>query len=308
MSVPAVLVVTGATCTGKTNAAARIAAELGGEVVCCDSRQLFRGMEIGSAQPGDREREAVPHHLYGSLEPRFACSAGAYRDLAEPALRDIVSRSRLPILVGGTGLYLRALLGDMSLPPPSAPETIKAAQGRIDQLGLEGAWRELKACDPETAAKVHQNDRYRIARALSVFMETGRPISEWRRRKSEPRFRAVEAGLLLDRNELYSRIDERCERMLNSGMREEAERLREGGYSECPPVKKAIGYGHLFSMLDGKIDGTRALSLFRRDTRRYAKRQMTWLRAQTRLKWADSSDPESAARSVIRIFRAEAGP
>lgn len=307
MNVPPVLVLTGATCTGKTDAAVRIAIEMRGEIVCCDSRQLFKGMEIGSAQPGADERKAVPHHLYGALEPKFACSAGAYRELAEPVLRDIASRGLYPILVGGTGLYLRALLGDMSLPPPASQEGLKAAHETIDRLGPEGAWEELRKSDPDTAATIHPNDRYRMARAFSVFTDTGRPISEWRKQKRDPGFRPIQVGFSLERKTLYARIDERCERMLRSGMKDEALKLKTDGYSECPPVKTAIGYGHIFSMLDGRIDRAQALSLIQRDTRRYAKRQLTWLRSQTELRWIDSIDPAAAARSAIAVFREAAG-
>ncbi len=304
MDADRVMVVTGATCSGKTQVAVMLAGRLDGEIVCCDSRQLFRGMEIGTAQPQAGEREAAPHHLYGTLEPAASCSAGAYREMAEPVIRGILGRKRLPILVGGTGLYLRALLGPMHLPPPADPGALKAAHAQIQSLGPAGAWNKLREADPDTAALVHPNDRYRIARALSVVIGTGRPISEWRRKTRPPLFQSIQVALKLERSVLYSRIDQRCERMLRGGLREEARKLREAGYADRDPVRKAIGYASMFSLLEGSMGAPEALALMQRDTRRYAKRQLTWLRAQSGIRYVDASDPRAAADGAADIIRA----
>lgn len=298
MGNPTVLAITGATCSGKSSVAVLVARELRGEIVCCDSRQLFRGMEIGSAQPTIEERGGVVHHLYGILEPKETCSAGAYRELAEPIIDQIVSRGRLPILVGGTGLYFRALLDSVPLAPPAEEKSLRATYETIDRIGLQAAWHQLARCDPEAARAMHPNDKYRIARALSVYIATGRPISEWRKERRGSKYLGIQTALSLSRDELYRRIDARCKLMLEAGILAEAARLRESGYESSPAVHRSIGYRHLFKALDGSIPMPDALALMQRDTRRYAKRQMTWLRGQRSIHWIEASQPQGAAGAV----------
>jgi len=300
------LVISGPTGVGKSALAARVAERLGGEIVCADSRQLYRGMPVGSAQPEPEDRARVPHHLYEALEPGEPCSAGAYRELALPVIRDVAARGRLPVVVGGTGLYVRALTGSWRLAPAARPETVARLEAAAASRGPEELWRQLAGRDPASAARLHPRDGYRIVRALAVLEETGRPMSAWRREPG-PAGAGTDgvrhAALTRPRAELYARIDRRAERMVAGGMLDEARRLSGLGLDAARPPLNAIGYRHLFALLEGRLDAPAAAALLARDSRRYAKRQLTWLRGQPGLTWIEAG-AAGAAEALAALARA----
>lgn len=282
---PAIFAVVGPTASGKTALAVELAKRCGGEIVCCDSMQLYRGMDIGTAKPTAAERQGVPHHLFDVLSPEENCSVNDYVKMANDAVSDIVSRGKLPIFCGGTGLYLDAFLrgGDMETPPPS-PEMHAELSAFAEREGEEALHARLGAVDAESAAAIHPHNRRRVIRALEIYLSTGVPKSEWDRRSLDlpPRYKAVVVGLFWkNRDLLYARIERRVEEMLAAGLEEETRRLAAAGvFRRSATAAAAIGYKELLPYLDGRLTREAAIEDLKTATRRYAKRQITWFSAK----------------------------
>lgn len=294
------ILISGPTGVGKSMIGAKVAQQIGGEVVCADSRQMFRDIPIGSAQPNPDDVRRAPHHLFEVLDPAEIPSAGRYRELADPVIADIEARGKVAVLVGGTGFYLKAVVGGASLAPPTSQSLLDRLEVRYPADANARAWESLRAVDESSAARINPADRYRIFRALAVFEQTGMPASSFGG-VSTPRPHLLVA-LTLPRKVLVERLNARCETMLRSGMLEEAKTLLHRSLPESAPVLTALGYRHLFKVIDGGMTESEALELLRQDTRRYAKRQMTWLRSQPGVRFVDASDPERALEDVIRLI------
>lgn len=298
------LVLTGPTGSGKTGLAARIASALGAEIVCADSRQVFRGVEIGAASPTAAEMALAPHHLYGVLDPSEPVSAGGWRAMAEARIAEIHARGAVPLLVGGTGLYIQALAGGLELAPPADPALVSELEERARMGGPGPLWDELYAADPEGARGISRNDPFRIIRSLALVRREGRPLAEIRGTRQVPWTPLSKAALEMEREELYRRIDSRVDRMLEMGLMDEAKRLKDRGLSPALPALRAIGYGHLFRAMDGELTVSEAAELIKRDSRRYAKRQMTWFHGrEPGLRWFPAGDASAAERLVSQYFR-----
>jgi tRNA dimethylallyltransferase len=278
-----VIVIGGPTASGKSSLALEIAEEFGGEVVNADSMQVYGDLEILTARPGADETRRVPHHLYGVLGVGERCSAGQWRTRALDAIRDIHSRARVPVVVGGTGLYLRALVTGLHR-MPTVPTAIREdLNARLAAEGARSLHAELTACDPESAAGLNPSDAQRVVRALEIFIHTGQGLKSWQSGETEAApddLRFFRLVTLPPRDALYDAVNERFGQMISQGALEEVERL----FSQAPeddfPLLKAVGVQAIRSYLAGEIDRERLLELGRRDTRRYAKRQMTWFRRQ----------------------------
>jgi len=295
---PGLIVLTGPTGSGKSGIAARAAQRLKAEIVCADSRQLYRAIPVTSAQPTAAERSMAPHHLYEVLDPGTPCSAGGYLELVRPVLEDLGRRGRVGLIVGGSGFYLRALLGGTPLAPPAAPATLARLHARLRAEGVPALRAELERCDPDSARKIHAGDTYRLVRALAVFVETGKPRSAFPPAAGLPGG-AVLLALEWPRPELYARINGRCEQMLAAGALDEARALRARGLDPGDSLWRSIGMPHLCAVLDGTMTRNDALTRMQQDSRNYAKRQLTWLRAQEGLRFIQASDPERAVEAVI---------
>jgi len=275
-----VLAVFGPTGSGKSDLAVHLAETLGGEVVNADSIQVYRDLRILSARPDDAACRRVPHHLYGHVDGAVRCSAAAWARTAAATLAGIRAAGRLPILVGGTGLYL-ATLFDGIAEVPDIPDALLAALGRrYDEIGGGAFHAALAALDPSAAARLPAGDRQRQVRAMAVAEATGRPLSWWQARPGRGGLAWRAAGILLapGREALYRRCDARLERMLATGALAEVEALLARRLPPDLPVMKAVGVPHLAALLRGEVDPETALAAAQRDTRRYAKRQFTWLR------------------------------
>jgi len=290
-----IVVVAGPTASGKTDVAVTIAEAIGGEVVNADSMQVYRRMDIGTAKPSRRERAKVAHHMLDVVDPDQEFNAADYRRMAVPVIENIARRGFTPLVVGGTGLYIKALTEGIFDCPPSDPGLRAELNARYEELGPEAFHSLLKEHDPETARRVHPNDKVRVTRAFEIIHLTGQPPSHLAEthRFEDRRFQALYLCLDVDRSELYRRIDLRSLRMLELGLVEETSSLLADGFSPELKAMKSLGYRHMVDYLKGILTLDEALKTLQRDTRRYAKRQMTWFRKVPDAIWvaADDFDP-----------------
>lgn len=277
----------GATATGKSALAQALAESLDGEIINADALQVYRGFDIGTAKPGPEERARIPHHLIDILEPHERYSAGEFARRAREAVEEIRSRGRLPIVVGGSGLYLRALFEGISPIPPGDPEVRERLRERLEREGLEILTAELRARDPETAARLAPGDTQRILRALEVALVSGEPLSAYISRQpfGAERIAALRVGLTLPRGILYDQIAGRVAQMVQKGWVEEVAGLLSQGLSPSLPAFQAIGYRQLVQYLEGTWSLDRAIAETIRATRRFAKRQETWFRKEPETTW-----------------------
>lgn len=298
-----ILVIAGPTATGKSALGLFLAEELGGEIVNADALQAYRGLDIGTAKPTPEERVRVPHHLVDVLEPTERYSAGEFARRARLAIAGIRARGRRPIVVGGSGLYLRALLEGISPVPRGDREVRRELRSRAQEEGLPALYEELWCRDPETARRLPPGDAQRILRALEVVEVSGTPLSEWiaRRPYGEVLHPAVRLGLTLPRALLYDAIERRVARMVERGWVDEVRRLLSGGLSPAVPAFQAIGYREIARHLEGEWSLERALDETVRATRRYAKRQLTWFRKEPDMTWIDARAAERDPVSVIEL-------
>lgn len=295
-----VLAVVGPTAAGKSGLALRLAEELGGEIINGDALQVYRHLTIGTDKPTDSMRRRVPHHLVDILEPTEAFSAGEFSRRARRAIAEIQSRGKLPIVVGGSGLYQRALFQGLS-PLPRADLEIRAAlEARVEAGELPALYRELGAADPETGARLKPNDRQRIVRALEILLSSGVPMSTWLRQKPvDPPMRAFRIGLTVPRAILYDRIGDRVEQMVERGWVSEIKNMLDQGFEPSAPAFQAIGYRQMVRHVMGECDLQEALQDTVQATRRYAKRQMTWFRKESDVRWVPGLELESNVSSLL---------
>jgi tRNA dimethylallyltransferase len=296
VAAPLVAIV-GPTASGKSALALRLALERSGEIVSCDSLQVYRGLDIGSAKATPEERVLVPHHLLDVAEPGRGFSAADYARLARAAVQEVAARGRLPIVAGGTGLYLRALVEGLFEGPSRDDGLRRRLEAVADRFGDERLHRFLARVDPEAAARIPPRDRVRVVRALEVFRATGRTISEQQRGGAEPLrgFRPLLVGLDPGRDALARAVEERARRMLEQGLVDETGRLlRRGVPAEGGPLG-AIGYRQAVAVLRGAMTIEEAERAIVRETLRFAKRQMTWFRHQARVLWFAGPEPALGA-------------
>lgn len=303
-------VITGPTATGKTRLGILLAQRLDGEIISGDSMQIYRGMDIGTAKPTPAERAAAPHHLIDAADPSEEWSVSRYVEAADAAAQEILSRGKLPIVVGGTGLYIDSLVRGLDFCERSGAEDICRAEleERYDEIGGEGLLRELAQVDPERASKLHAADKKRIVRAMEVYLLTGKTITEHDAESAARAPRYDAAYIVLDyaeRARLYARIDARVDEMVEQGLFEEVERLSRAGLSAT--ARQAIGYKEPAAALAGELSRAEAVELIKRESRRYAKRQLTWLRRKPDalwIRWGKEPDFESAARDSTAFLAA----
>lgn len=280
-----------------------LARATGGEIISADSQQVYRGMDIGTGKATREEQAAHRHHLLDVVEPDQEMTAARFIAMADAAIEDISRRGKPIIVVGGTGLYVRALLLGLFEGPPASPEL----RAELQQLGLAALREELARVDPIAAAKIEKNDEKRTIRALEVFRLTGEPMSAHQARhdhKSLPRrFAAKLIGLAPDREDLYRAIDARVDQMIEAGFEAEVAALRERGY--LPPLRsqQAIGYAELHELAAGAVDRARAIELIKRNSRHYARRQLSWYRSDPTIEWV--ANPAAVDLAAIGRYLAE---
>ena len=286
---PAVVVVVGPTASGKSELAVRLAERFAGEVVNADSMQVYRGMDIGTAKPSAELLQCVPHHLLGIVAPDVNFTAADFQQEARRVIGEIHARGRMPVVVGGTGLYIRALLHGLSQ-SPGEDKTFRAElTGIADREGNEVLLERLRSVDPETAARLHVNDRLRIIRALEVYQQSGRPFSAYQDSHgfAEAWCSSLKIGIDVPREELYRRINRRVEQMLADGLVDEVRGLLAAGYHPGLKALRSIGYKEICAYLSGALTLPEATELIQRDSRHYAKRQLTWFKKEPEINWVE---------------------
>jgi tRNA dimethylallyltransferase len=279
------------------------------EVVSLDSRQVYRGMDIGTAKPSPTERDALPHHVLDVVDPDEPFDASKYFVLASRALDQIVGRGRVPMVVGGTGLYMRALLDGFFRGPGRHDDVRRRLLALARQRGPEYLHGRLSAVDPASARRIHRNDVVRLVRALEVFEVTGRPMSELWERSPGRAYSCRPLVVALDRptSSLDMRIRERTRAMLQHGFVEEVARLLDGGYGTDLPSMSAVGYREVAEFLGGGLGREELEESIARATCRYARRQLRWFRADPRVRWVDAENHRASAELVTRFWELHAG-
>lgn len=301
---PPVVVLCGPTGVGKTAYAIKLARAFGGHIVGADSMQVYKYMDIGTAKPSAGQRRQVPHYMIDIVEPDADFSAGGYARMAEEVLSRLHRNNIPPFLVGGTGLYIKACLRGLFREGPADDALLRQLRTEAEEKGTACLHERLKACDPESAGRISPNDIFRIARALELFAVTGRPASEHIRshRLARPRYAALKICLYLDRDELYRAIDARVDAMLESGFEDEVRRLLDKGYGADLKSMQAIGYRHMTQFLRGQLSRQEMQDAMMRDTRRYAKRQLTWFRGDPDMVWVHKQEGLERMFALIRSY------
>jgi tRNA dimethylallyltransferase len=304
---PRIVIVVGPTGAGKTRLALALAERVGGEVVSADSQQVYVGMDIGTGKVSAEERARVPHHVLDVVQPDEEMTAARFVDLADRAIEDIAGRGKAVIVCGGTGLYVRALLLGLFEGPPASPEIRAELAAIARDRGTAALHAELARIDPACAAKIDPNDEKRMIRALEVFRITGEPMSAHQakhdHRALPPRYPARLVGLAPEREALYRAIDARVDQMIDAGLEAEVARLRDHGFR--PPLRsqQAIGYGELHEVLEGRGTRERAIELIKRNSRHYARRQVSWYRASTSQSATIAWHPDPGAVDLADLER-----
>ena len=301
-----IICIAGPTASGKTALAVELAKQLDGEVVSCDSMQVYRYMDIGTAKPTKEEQQGIVHHMIDVAQPDENFSVSRYCEMATPIVDDILARNKVAIIAGGTGLYMDALIKGNDFAPYPSTGARERLETQADEIGMEAMLEKLRAIDPEAAAKLHPADRKRIIRALEVFEETGETITahNLRTQSVPPRYQPLWLGLDFDpRQALYDRIDLRVGLMLQAGLVEEIRSLLARGIPSKSTALQAIGYKEFVSALEGNGSIELAADQVRQSSRHYAKRQLTWFRRNPDMNWLVRGTDDNAEEIITKARR-----
>ena len=300
-----VICICGPTASGTTGLAVSLAKRLDAEVVSCDSMQIYRGMDVGTAKPDAAEMDGVPHHLLDVAEPGEDFSVGRYVKLADEAIGQIHARGKIALICGGTGLYMDSLIKGETFAAPSRPAQREYVEHVAEEKGVAYVYEMLKEADPETAEKLHVSDRKRILRAMEVFLITGMPLS-WHNAQSKqrpPKYEPAWIGLSFrDRAKLYARVDARVDRMLEQGLEAEVRALLDRGIDPRTTAMQAIGYKEMAAALRGSCSVAQAAEQIKQASRRYAKRQLTWFRRNQAIRWLYADECADLTEAALRLL------
>ncbi|HUU40379.1 MAG TPA: tRNA (adenosine(37)-N6)-dimethylallyltransferase MiaA [Desulfatiglandales bacterium] len=297
---PKLIVITGPTCSGKSVLAVELARILGGEIINADSMQVYRGMDIGTSKLPMSERKGIPHHLIDIINPDQEFNASLFLIHAQPIIEDLHSKKIPIIVVGGTGLYIKTLVGGLFKCPPSDQELRRNLWKECENRGSPFLHERLSMLDKEAANSIHSMDKIRIIRALEVICLTGSPFSELTKKHgfSDRKFLTLKFCLNIDRKTLYARIDKRTVTMIDSGLIDEVKELLGMGYGPELRPMRAIGYKHIIGYIEGKRNLDETIGLIQRDTRRYAKRQLTWFKADPDTIWINPDNKKDIINKI----------
>jgi len=300
---PKIIIICGPTALGKTSTAIHLAGNYNGEIIGADSMQIYRYMDIGTAKPTPDEQSRVAHHMIDLIDPDEHFDARQFAEMADEKIMKLYFRGVIPFVVGGTGLYIKALVNGLFKAGRADIRMRERLQEQARIFGLDFLHQRLRRYDPDTAARIHPNDSYRIIRALEVYELTGKTITSFRREHGfkDNRFTVLKIGLHINREVLYSRINQRVDAMIEAGFLNEVKGLLDMGYSEDLKSMQSIGYRHLVNFIKGRVSWDEAIRTLKRDTRRYAKRQLTWFKADPEMIWTESGQIEEI-RGLIKKF------
>jgi len=300
---PKVVIICGPTATGKTSTAIELAGIVGGEIIGADSMQVYRYMDIGTAKPTADEQACVPHHMIDIVDPEEHFDAKKYAKMAHEIIMELFAQGITPLIVGGTGLYIKVLIHGLFEVDPADHNIRRRLKKQAEARGTDYLYKRLSRCDPDAAAKLHPHDTYRIIRALEIYELTGVTISDHHRthRFQDRPFRVLKIGLYLDRDLLYDRINLRVDAMIEAGLIDEVKGLLGKGYSPNLKSMQSIGYRHMVDLIENRLSIDEALRTLRRDTRRYAKRQLTWFNADPEIVWFNPAQLDDISR-IIKTF------
>ena len=299
-----VVVIVGPTAVGKSRIAVEVAKAFETEVLTADSRQVYRGMDVGTDKPASEERQAVPHRLIDLVDPDESFNAGLYRRQAIDEIERLYRDCRLPLVVGGTGLYVRTLLKGLCDAPQADPIMRKALRQEAEDQGYDRLYARLVDVDPVIAARLHPRDESKVIRALEVYQLSGRRMSEFQQEHgfAERPFATLMIGLNRDRDMLYRRIEGRIDWQLAHGLIEETKQLLAQGYQRDSAAMKGLGYRQVAEHLAGEYDAAEMVRRFKRDTRHFSKRQMTWFRKEPGIQWLMIEEPEPVPHTTTRVI------
>lgn len=296
------LVIIGPTAVGKTKLSIELAKKYNGEVISGDSMQIYREMDIGTAKIKTEEMEGVPHHLIDIKEPDESFSVAEFQQLVRTKINEIASKGKLPIIVGGTGLYIQSVIYDYQFSEATADDAFRMElEERAKVIGNEALHEELTRLDPASAAQIHPNNVRRVIRALEIFHCTGKMMSEYQK-EQEPDllYQTALIGLTMEREKLYERINLRVELMMDDGLLDEVRRLYDSGLRDCQSIQ-AIGYKEVYEFFEGKVSLDVAVENLKQNSRRYAKRQLTWFRNKMDVQWFDMTDVPNLSKKITEI-------
>lgn len=296
------IVIIGPTAVGKTNLSIEMAKRYNGEIISGDSMQIYRGMDIGTAKITEDEMQGIPHHLIDIKEPEENFSVAEFQLLVRAKINEIAKRGKLPIIVGGTGLYIQSVIYDYQFSDVPGDEAFRLElEERAKQIGNEALYKELQAVDPESAAQIHPNNVRRVIRALEIFHLTGKTMQDFQR-KQQPdlMYETALVGLSMEREQLYERINRRVDIMVEQGLLDEVKSLYNQGLRNCQSIQ-AIGYKEIYDYLDGSVTWEEAVEQLKQNSRRYAKRQLTWFRNKMDVQWFDMTYVNNFSKKIEEI-------
>jgi len=299
-----VIVILGPTASGKTRISIEMAKEINGEIVSADSMQVYKYMDIGTAKPDRDEMSGIRHYLIDEVYPDEEFSVAKFQQLAFRYLDEILKKGKLPIVAGGTGLYINSLIYNINFSETISDWDLRnELKKEAEEKGNEYLYEKLKRIDPEAAKRIHVNDTKRIIRAIEVYKHTNKPISHHQElsRKEPPKYRFILIGLRMDREKLYDRINKRVDVMMEKGLIEEVRSLKKLGYGRDSVAMQGLGYKEVYYYLRGELTLNELLYMLKRDTRHYAKRQMTWFRRIENVYWIDVEDHENVEEILKNI-------
>ena len=297
-----VLVIIGPTAVGKTKLSIEMAKRYNGEIISGDSMQIYRGMDVGTAKITKEEMEDIPHHLIDIKEPFETFSVAEFQELVRAKIAEIAKKGKLPIIVGGTGLYIQSVIYDYQFSDVSGDEAYRLQlEERVKEIGNEALHEELKEIDPGSAAQIHPNNVRRVIRALEIYHLTGKTMQEYQsHQQPDLLYNTAIVGLTMDRDQLYERINLRVDMMMDEGLLPEVKALYQQGLRECQSIQ-AIGYKEIYEYLDGKVTLNEAVENLKQNSRRYAKRQLTWFRNKMKVEWFDMSNVNNFSKKIAEI-------
>ena len=303
-TLPHILVLVGSTASGKTALALSIAKRIPSEIISADSRQIYKYLTIGTAKPSEKELHQVPHHFIDLLEPDQKFNAGDFQEQGRKIISQILDKKKLPIIVGGTGLYVQAIVDGFFEQPEISGEVREQLEFRLEREGKEALFKELQSIDPESAQTMDASKYRRVIRALEIFHETGTPISQFHKQhKVNTMYDARFYGLNWERSKLYERINNRVDKMFAEGFLDEVKQLKAMGFDDRFQSLQTVGYKEAFAFLRNEIYKERMIELMKQNTRRFAKRQMTWFRKEERIQWFDISSEDQIDEIAEKIIQ-----